>query len=67
LSDTIEKLLEDAMDDGEFLGKGEVVKGAMYMAAKHNNRIFVGVYTADNREYVCGAEEITETQVNKYI
>lgn len=55
------------MDHGEFLGKGQVVKGAMYMAAKHNGRIFVGVYTHDNREYVYGAEEITEAQLSSYI
>lgn len=65
--DDIEKLLETASDNGTYLGDGKSVKGAKYMAWEYQGRYFVGVYTSDNGEYVCGAEEIIKDDVKKYI
>lgn len=60
-------LLDDAASNGVFIGEGKSVKGAKYMVFKHNERYFTGVFTSDNGEYVCGAEEISKDDVGKYI
>jgi hypothetical protein len=64
---TIENLLDAAMDSGKLIGRGESCKGAHYAVVEHNGRYFTGIYTSDNYEYVCGAEEITKDDIKKYI